>query len=144
METTNETVETYTEPDGTKVVKRTIITRTSPSGHRSSSSSEISSGRLAPASSPSSTLNYADPKTLNEFEKVCLNKHNEYRKLHGVPPLQMSKEVYLFNYLNSSPFILFLLNNSFVPTPKNGQPTLQAKVNCPIVPTTSMARTSFT
>lgn len=104
MESTKETVETYTEPDGTKVVKRTIITRTSPSGQKSSSNL-ISDGRLAPSSSPSFTLNYADPKTLNEFEKACLNKHNEYRKLHGVPPLQMSKEVHIF--INQFQFNLY-------------------------------------
>lgn len=102
MESTEESVQEYTEPDGTKVIKKTIITRIRSSGHKSGSGSSSShflsnSGRLgaSAASSPSrtSTLNYADPKTLNEFEKAFLNKHNEYRKLHGVPALQMSKEV---------------------------------------------------
>lgn len=102
MESTEESVQEYTEPDGTKVIKKTIITRIRSSGHKSGSGSSSShflsnSGRLgaSAASSPSrtSTLNYADPKTLNEFEKAFLNKHNEYRKLHGVPALQMSKEL---------------------------------------------------
>ena len=30
---------------------------------------------------------------MTEFEKDCLNAHNEYRAKHGVPPLKWSAEL---------------------------------------------------
>ena len=93
MESTEESVQEYTEADGTRVIKRTIIKRIKPSNAVSSKSS-WNSGSNAPKSGPATTLDVADPKSMNNFEVAFLNKHNEYRKLHGVPPLQLSREVF--------------------------------------------------
>jgi len=95
MESTEEKVEEYTEADGTKVIKRTIIKRIKPS---SSSSSFTTIRNVIPSgpTSQSKPLDVADPKTLNEFEVAFLKQHNEYRARHNIPPLKLSRE--LCNY----------------------------------------------
>jgi len=85
MESTEEKVEEYTEGDGTRVIKKTIIKRIKPAGSGFSKSAVLSG--------PTKTLDVADPKSMNEFEVAFLKKHNEYRALHGVPPLKLSREV---------------------------------------------------
>lgn len=115
METTEESVEQYTESDGTKVVKRTIITRTKPGGG-GSSGSFLSRGSIPSSGNKSSgpasggkPLDIADPKTLNDFEVAFLNKHNEYRAKHGVPLLKLSREVCIALMQSKHMFHLFII-----------------------------------
>ena len=105
MESTQETVEEYTESDGTKVVKRTIIKRTKPvgAGNQTTRTIMTTSGPNA-----HSTLDVADPRSMSKVETDFLNKHNEYRSKHGVAPLKLSREVLQY--------IKLLINNILIRT----------------------------
>ena len=92
MESTEESKEEYTEADGTRVIKHTIIKRIKPSTSQTSARGRIESSN-SNLSQLASRLDIADPKTLNQFEVIFLNKHNEYRAKHGVPQLKLSREV---------------------------------------------------
>ena len=78
---TEETVvEEYFLSDGTRVIKTTITTRIKPSG-------------------PDPNLNL---ENASEFERAFLSQHNQYRALHGVPPLQLSRDVSKVDWTNIS------------------------------------------
>lgn len=62
---------------------------------------EAHGGQLDPKLvDPDATLN---EKNYKEFVKEVLDTHNKYRKIHGVPPLEMKKEVKLF-FVKSNKF----------------------------------------
>ena len=71
MEIIEQTVEDYLEDDGVRVIK---TVRTS----RIKANFEI-----------------VDSDNWTKFERSFMNKHNEYRKMHQVPPLQLSRVVFI-------------------------------------------------
>ena len=68
----------YQEEDGTRVIRTEIITRSVP------------------------IYNLLALSELTPFQKEFLDQHNEYRALHGVAPLQMSRDVNLKLFFVSS------------------------------------------
>ena len=82
MESTETKVEEWIEDDGTRVIRTEVTTRIKPS------------------------YNIVEIGSLTSFEREFLEKHNEYRERHRVPPLHMSRDVNIFVFQF---FFLFLL-----------------------------------
>lgn len=75
-------VEEYTLADGSRVIRTTVTTRTKPPPK--------------PKAEVISDLSQTSP-----FERKMLDAHNKIRALHGAPPLQLSREVSLIDYLHT-------------------------------------------
>ncbi|KAJ6222673.1 hypothetical protein RDWZM_001218 [Blomia tropicalis] len=69
MESTETKVEEWIEDDGTRVIRTEVTTRIKPS------------------------YNIVEIGSLTSFEREFLEKHNEYRERHRVPPLHMSRDL---------------------------------------------------
>lgn len=87
-------IEEYVSPDGTKMVKKTIIKRTQVSSSSGGGGAPIS-GDLAAKFKTMSMDVKKTKKDINikEWEQKVLKDHNDYRAKHGVQPLELSREV---------------------------------------------------
>ncbi|XP_015926695.1 uncharacterized protein [Parasteatoda tepidariorum] len=94
----------YTDSSGKKeVIEETVETYDSPEKSekpKNGSESKSFAQKLGLNLGKSDTTKSSEPKAAKtatvkpgQFEKECLEAHNEYRKVHGVPILTLSKEI---------------------------------------------------
>ena len=123
METEERKTEEYTESDGTRVIKTTIIRRITPAGNSnnnaksggvfnkifsSKTSSTVEKTPTTTSAPVSSNLTAGNKGDFDEFEQEFLEEHNRLRAKHGVPPLQLSKEVSQLESVNLVSIVVLL------------------------------------